>query len=313
MLKKILKYLGITILSILIIGIAILTFNYKKDLSLDYLKDKYAFAQSEYIDIMGLPMHYVRQGSGKPLVLLHGTGGSVRDWDLWNDLLKDSFEVIRLDLPGFGLTGPNPAGDYSLDFYMSFLEKAFEHMELDSFYLVGNSFGGHLAWNYASYHPDQVEKMILIASSGYPRKAKKLPIAFRLGSNPLLSKWLEKITPRSIIEKTALDVYADDNLVTEERIDRYYELLLREGNRKAVMQRLQQVKQDRLESIKDIQTPTFIMSGDQDLLVPVENAYRFDEDLPNSVLKVYENVGHVPMEEIPERTAKDARQFLNIE
>ena len=310
MLKRILKYIGIAFLILVLLGVTFIAFNYKNDLPLDYLKEKYAFEESKYLDLMGMPMHYVRQGKGKPLVLLHGTGGSVRDWNDWTNLLKDSFEIVRLDLPGFGLTGPNPVGDYSLDFYMAFLEQAFEVIGLDSFYLAGNSFGGHLSWNYTSLHPEQVQRLILVDASGYPRVSKKLPIAFRLGANPFLSKWLEKITPRSIIKKTALDVYADDSQVTDKRIDRYYELLLREGNRKGVMQRLQQVKQDKHHLIKNIQTPTLVMSGDADLLVPVEHAHQFNKDLPNSVLKIYKNVGHVPMEEVPEESAKDVMDFL---
>lgn len=294
------------------LGIIVLAMHYKNDLPLDYLKEKYALEQSQYQDILGMPMHYVKEGNGeKTLVLLHGTGGSVRDWDLWVEELKDSFQIVRLDLPGFGLTGANPENVYTHEFYMNFMEQAFDAIGLDSFALAGNSFGGHLAWNYAVQHADKVEELILIASSGYPRKSKKLPIAFRLGSNPFLSKWLEKITPRYIIEKTAYDVYADDSQVTDERIDRYYELLLREGNRKAVMQRLQQVKQDRHHLIKNLKMPVLIMSGDKDVLVPVENAHRFHEDISNSTLKIYKNVGHVPMEEIPEQTAKDVIKFLN--
>ena len=311
MLKKILKYLGFGLITMIVLGIAILAMNYKNDLPLEYLKEKYAFEYSQYKDILGMPMHYVKEGTGdKTLVLLHGTGGSVRDWDLWVEELKDSFQLVRLDLPGFGLTGANPENVYSLDFYMEFLEKAFEAIDIDSFALAGNSFGGHLAWNYALLHSEQVEKLILVDASGYPRKSKKLPIAFRLGANPFLSKWLEKITPRRIIARTAFDVYADDSQVTDERIDRYYELLLRSGNRKAVMQRLQQVKPDRHELIKDLKMPVLVMSGDEDVLVPVENAERFHEDISNSILKIYNNVGHVPMEEVPKESAKDVIRFI---
>ena len=312
MIKKILKYSGISLLIAIFIGIALLAINYKNDLPLDYLKEKYALEHSQYKDILGMPVHYSIEGTGtKTLVLLHGTGGSVRDWDLWTEELKDSFQLVRLDLPGFGLTGANPENVYSLDFYMEFLEKAFDAIGVDSFALVGNSFGGHLAWNYALLHEEQVKRLILVDASGYPRKSKKLPIAFRMGANPFLSKWLEKITPRFIIKKTAFDVYADDSQVTDERIDRYYELLLREGNRKAVMQRLQQVKQDRHHLIKDLKMPVLVMSGDKDLLVPVENAQQFHKDIINSTLKIYKNVGHVPMEEVPEESAKDVIVFLN--
>ena len=310
--KKVLKYSGISLLAVVFLGIGLLIIFYKNALPLDYLKEKYALEHSQYKDVLGMPMHYTIEGKGtKTLVLLHGTGGSIHDWDLWIEELKDSFQLVRLDLPGFGLTGANPENVYSLDFYMDFLEKAFDAIGVDSFALAGNSFGGHLAWNYALLHEKQVEKLILVDASGYPRQSKKLPIAFRMGANPFLSKWLEKITPRFIIKKTAFAVYADDSQVSNERIDRYYELLLREGNRKAVMQRLQQVKQDRHHLIKGLKMPVLVMSGDEDLLVPVENAERFHEDIANSVLKIYKNVGHVPMEEIPEKSANDVMVFLN--
>ena len=99
-------------------------------------------------------------------------------------------------------------------------------------------------------------------------------------------------------------------MITEELIDRYYELYLREGNRQAFIDRVRNIEYNDASPIKTIKTPTLIMWGADDEWIPVRLAGQFKNDLINSKSIIYKEAGHVPMEEIPEVTAVDVRTFL---
>lgn len=312
MLKKILKIIGLVLL-LLVIGVGVILFmNYHPDKDYSELKDKYSLDHSRFMEIKNMPVHYCVEGTGKKdLLLIHGTGGSLHDWSQWIPYLENDFRIIRLDLPGFGLTGPNPKGRYDRIFYQVFMESFVDKMNLKNFHLAGNSFGGFVAWNYALENPELVDKLILLNSSGYPREDEKLPLGFRLAQNETLSPLMAKITPRSLVKKTVLAAYENDSKVSEELVDRFFELLLREGNRDAMFGKMKQINSNNWTSIKKVQAPTLIIWGDKDEVVPAKHAYRFHKDIPNAEFIMYENVGHMPMEEIPEKSAFDVLEFLD--
>ena len=109
-----------------------------------------------------------------------------------------------------------------------------------------------------------------------------------------------------------MNVYDDPTKVTEKVVDRYFDLFLREGNRQAFVDRMNfSTYPDHLTRIRSIKTPTLIIWGENDKLIPIENAQKFHADLPNDTLVVLEKTGHVPMEENPNRTVDAIRLFLN--
>ncbi|MEL6864374.1 MAG: alpha/beta hydrolase [Bacteroidota bacterium] len=283
--------------------------NYHSDQSVATLLDKYGYADSKFVEIEGMKVHYRRQGEGMPVVLLHGTAASLHTWAHWMDTLNTDFEVISLDLPAFGLTGPHPTRDYSLSAYTQFLNAFLDKMAIDSCYLAGNSLGGRIAWEYVVAYPNRVKKLILLDATGYP-STQKMPFAFRVARTPLVNQIMLKVTPKSLYTKSIKEVYADDAKVNSALIDRYFELSLRAGNRQAFVDRANTDFDDHSAQIPQISIPTLIMWGDQDLWVAPKNAHLFHQDIPHSQLLVYKEVGHVPMEEIPERTAEDARRFF---
>ena len=255
-------------------------------------------------------VHYRRSGKGAPLVLLHGTGASLHTWEGWTKALKDSFELISLDLPAFGLTGPNPQGDYSIEAYTRFLDAFVEAVELDSFYLAGNSLGGFIAWEYALAHPEKTRKLILICSAGWPRR-KGLPFAMRLSRTPVVKDIMKRVTPRPMFRRTLKEVYYDDRKINDSLANRYFELFLRPGNRQAYINRIAQPQEADPQQLARLEIPVLIQWGAHDAWIPLSDAYRFEETLPNARLIIYDNAGHLPMEEIPEPTSKDARIFLS--
>ncbi|MDP5121596.1 MAG: alpha/beta hydrolase, partial [Spirosomaceae bacterium] len=110
------------------------------------------------------------------------------------------------------------------------------------------------------------------------------------------------------------NVYGNPELVTEELVDRYFDLTLRPGNREAFVARMQlDSYTDQSGKIKTLTQPTLIIWGEKDLLIPVENARKFAADLPNNKLVIFPELGHVPMEENPEETVKAVKEFLGID
>lgn len=281
----------------------------RTDVPVEELKKQYTNEHSKFMKIDGMDVHYSDKGQGFPLVLIHGISSSLNTWDGWEDQLQGDFRIIRLDLPGFGLTGPNPEQDYSIDFYVSFMKSFLNKLEIESCYMAGSSLGGYITWNVAATHPDLIEKMILVDAAGYPFTPDTTPFVFKLAQSPI-APYFKNVTPRFLLAQVINGVYGDESKVNDEVIDRYYYHALREGNRDAFLDLVQNLEFTQYEKLKTISTPALIMWGELDTWVDPKLAARFNEDLPNSELIMYPGVGHIPMEEIPEQTAQDAKQYL---
>jgi pimeloyl-ACP methyl ester carboxylesterase len=313
--KKLLRLLAYLFAGLLIIVFAYMVVNYHADIPVDDLKAKYTNSSSKFMDLDQMKVHYRDEGNAAdsiPLVLIHGTASSLHTWDAWVETLKTEHRIIRLDLPAFGLTGPNPQDDYSLTYYSKFLHDFLEKLGVKHYALAGNSLGGSIVWHHALDYPDQVSKLILIDAGGYSTKGKLSGGAagFKIAKIPILNKLVSIITPKSIIRKSLLDTYGQDSLVTDQLVDRYFDMLLRAGNRDAVVKRFAAVFKADSHRIKTIKTPTLILWGDLDQLIPVEHAELFHQDLPNDTLVILKGIGHVPMEEAPKASADAVRAFL---
>ena len=283
------------------------------DISVEDLKNDYANEQSQFIEVNEMQVHYRDEGDGFPIVLVHGTAASLHTWDAWTHELKKTNRVIRMDLPAFGITGPNKNADYSLEAYTTFLHSFLEKLQLKKFHIAGNSLGGNIAWNYTADYPENVEKLILVDASGLPTN-KQPPAIFKMAKTPLLKTLFLYVTPKILIKKNIEEVYADDSKITDALVDRYHKMTLRIGNRKAFIDR---AKIDfgldsivNINKLKSIQTPTLLIWGAQDLWIPLGNGIRMDRILVNSKLEVLENSGHVPMEENPNESLKILKNFL---
>lgn len=307
----------ILILIFLIIGlfavIISLLFGYR-DIPLQHLKTKYAKAPSAFITVDGMDVHYREEGVTEadiPIVLIHGTGSSLHTFNDWVSRLKVNYSVIRMDIPGHGLTGPFPNRDYSIEAYVKFIKHFLDKKGIEKCIIGGNSLGGHIAWQFTATHPDQVKKLILIDAAGYPNESKSTPLAFQIAKIPLIKSMFTFITPKAIARKSVENVYADKSKVTTDLAMRYFELTLRSGNRQAFVDRLSvENNPASYHLISNISQPTLILWGDQDLLIPIENAKLFQKDIPNNTLFILKNTGHVPMEENPSESLEAVITFL---
>ena len=286
------------------------------DIPVENLKKEYANEQSKFMDVNELQVHYREEGKGFPIVLIHGTASSLHTWNAWTKELKKTNRVIRLDLPAFGITGPNKDADYSIKGYTTFLHTFLEKLQLEKFHLAGSSLGGNIAWNYATEHPTKVEKLILVAASGLPTNKPK-PSIFKLAKIPVLSSLFLYVTPKLLILKNLKEVYADDTKISDELVTRYHNMVLRVGNRQAFVDRAKadfklDVKKN-TNKLKRIQIPTLLIWGALDRWIPLDNGKRMDFLIPNSKLVVIPNSGHVPMEEHPKESLKILKSFLGPE
>ena len=309
---KTIKWIGILLGALLIISMIML---YRSDIPIEQLKTKYTNEHSRFISLMGMQVHYRDEGNqndSTPLVLIHGTSASLHTWDSLVNRLQDKKRIIRMDLPAFGLTGANPARDYSMQFYNGFIDSFLTKLNIKQCIIAGNSLGGSIAWNQSLYSPDKVAGLILIDAGGYPKKKEKGNIGFKLASMPIIGTVLAKFTPKALIRKSLEDVYSDDSKISIALENRYFDLLLREGNRQATIDIFKQRAKPQPEKIKNIHVPTLIIWGEEDQLSDVSNAYRFQQDIKGSILMIIKKSGHVPMEETPEIVFRSIELFLSI-
>lgn len=293
---------------------AFVTLSWAPDRPLDELTARWAPPPSQFVEIDGMSVHLRDQGrrdDPEPILLLHGTSASLHTWEGWVKELARQRRVISLDLPGFGLTGPFPDGDYRVEHYTHFLLALLDHLRVNRVVLVGNSFGGQLAWRFALAHPERSARLVLVDAAGYPRNAESVPIGFRLAGIPALAPLMGRLLPRSMIESSVRNVYGDPDKVDDGLVERYYQLTLRAGNRQALRQRFAQAPSGELhERIGELELPTLIIWGGRDRLIPVSNAERFAADIEGSQLVLFEALGHVPQEEEPQRTVAVLISFL---
>jgi pimeloyl-ACP methyl ester carboxylesterase len=296
---------------LLVLGLAL---NWEPDRSVAELSPKWAQAPSRMLAVQGMQVHVRDEGprdDPMPIVLLHGTSDSLHTWNAWAQALVPQRRVIRFDLPGFGLTGPQPQGDYSIDAYVRFVLALMDTLQVPQAVLGGNSLGGQIAWGVAVAAPQRVGRLLLVDAAGYPLNPKSVPIGFVVARLPGVRSVMEYVLPRRLVEASVRNVYGQPQRVTPELVDRYFELTLRAGNRKALGQRMEQRLWGDQDKIKTIRQPTLVLWGAQDQLIPLENAEKFAVDIAGSRLVVFDGLGHVPQEEDAAATVKAVKEFLD--
>jgi pimeloyl-ACP methyl ester carboxylesterase len=232
-------------------------------------------------------------------------------WDGWVDALKGEHRVIRFDLPGFGLTGPEPTGHYAIEHYAAFVVAVLDQLGVEQVILGGNSLGGYIAWATAVLYPQRIDQLILVDASGYPFAAESLPVAFKIAQTPILNKLMRNVLPRSVVRSSVENVFGDPALVTPALVDRYFDINTRAGNRGALVARFEQTQPGQFSSrVREIKVPTLILWGQLDHLIPVSLAERFHQDIANSQVRIFAELGHVPQEENPQVTVNVLKAFL---
>ncbi len=275
---------------------------FKRDIPLDTVKQKFADEQSKFITIDGFEVHYKTEGTGEPLLLLHSVNTTLQDWDLLAASLKDHFQVVRLDLPGFGLSEFNKNFDFKLDTYIYFLKKFTTQIGLKTFHLTGVGWGADLAWHYCILHHYLVNKLVLINPTDHPEY--KLPRYQRASRSPFGSIIYRWSGSKSIIKKRAKKWFSNLEQIKDTDIERYQMMLLKSGNRKAFVRFNRAFHRDRYDRLEKLPTPTLLLCSKTLGKNPLENK------IPNVTTHYYEKTNNYPMIELPNETAKDMLDFL---
>jgi pimeloyl-ACP methyl ester carboxylesterase len=299
-------------------GVA-LTLTWAPDKTVEELKPRWAQAPSQFLSIQGLQVHVRDEGPRDdplPIVLLHGTSASLHTWDGWAQALREKRRVIRMDLPGFALTGPHPDNDYSMEAYVRFLGGTLDALGVRRCVLAGNSLGGQIAWSAALAMPERIARLILVDAAGYPSEEAatkvEVPLGFRIARWPGVRSVVALTLPRGVIERSVRNVYGDPSRVTPALIDLYADMTQRAGNRQALGHRMDQRSTRQAGDIARLKLPTLVLWGGRDRLIPPEFGERFARDIAGARLVVFEELGHVPQEEDPPRTLVPVRAFLGL-
>ena len=291
-----------------------IAWNWAPDRPLQDLTQQWAPPPSRFIDVNGLSVHIRDEGVADdpvPVLLIHGTSSSLHTWEGWVSILKKDRRVISMDLPGFGLTGPNAEQDYSNAAYTRFMLDLMDQLHIRKAVLAGNSLGGEIAWNVAVAAPQRVDKLILVDAAGYAFKPISIPAGFQIARIPILSWFMDHTLPASMLEESVKDVYGNPEKVSPALLARYRAMTVRAGNRAALRKRIRTLNLgENAADIQRIHVPTLILWGGKDKLIPPENAAWFARDIAQSKLIMFDELGHVPQEEAPFVTAAAARIFL---
>ncbi len=274
------------------------------------LEARYMTEADRFVEIGQARVRVREEGAseGTPIILLHGFTFSLESWDGWAALLSEDYRVIRFDLLGHGLTGPDPQGRYGPMERVELLRDLMDALEIDRAHIVGNSLGGLVAWRFAARYPERVSSLILVDPGAYPiNGVTDVPAPI-----PPAIEVLLRTAPEMGVRAMLNYVFYDDAQVTEERVERVRDMMRRRGNGAAFIDHLKEfVLPDPEPDLAGIDVPTLIMWGGQDVLISPTHGRLLAQAMPRARLVVYENLGHVPHEEAPAETASDALSFLN--
>lgn len=280
------------------------------------LEAKYATPPSKFVLLSdGARVHYrIRGAQDAPvLVLLHGSNASLFTWEPWSKALSDHFRVVSVDLPGHGLTGAVPNHDYSTRGMAHFVAEFADRIGLKRFALAGNSMGGAVAARFAETYPNRVSALILVDAGGMPGKmGDRIPLAFQLLRQPWLQSVMAHANPKPLAREGLDKAIVRKAVLTEQMIDLYTDMALLEGTRDATFERFNQIEDDNFikNHVRALKMPVLILWGQEDHLIPVANAHTWNAAIPGSRLIVYPATGHIPMEEVADKSAADVRIFL---
>ncbi len=280
--------------------------------------EQLADADSQFIELSGFKVHYKTYGQGEPtFILLHGFGASLFSWHEVTEPLSKFGTVIAYDRPAFGLTerplnweGENP---YSPQAQVDLVIGLMDKLNIEKAILIGNSAGGTVSMQVTLQYPERVQALILVdaavyAGGGAPswvRPILNTPQMNHLG--PLLARQLQAQGTEFI--KTA---WHDPSKITPAIFEGYQKPLQIENWDKALWQLTVSSQESGLvERLSEISVPTLVITGDDDRIVPTEQSLRLADELPNAMLKVIAQSGHLPHEEKPIEFMQAVTEFLS--
>ena len=275
------------------------------------LETAYLQAPTDLIEVDGVRLHVRDSGpkAAPAVILIHGFGASLHTWEPWAQALSEKHRVVRFDLPGSGLSAPDPTGLYTDARSLQLLQDLMDRLGIARASVIGHSIGGRMAWTFAATQPQRVDKLVLVAPDGFASpgfeygRAPEVPASFRL---------MKHVLPKPLLRMSLEPAYADPSFLDEARTTRYHDLMLAPGSRDALLSRMEQtVLVDPLPLLRRIQAPTLLVWGEQDAMIPFANSAEYLKAIPQAKLVALPAIGHLPQEEAAERALQAVAEFLD--
>jgi 4,5:9,10-diseco-3-hydroxy-5,9,17-trioxoandrosta-1(10),2-diene-4-oate hydrolase len=270
-----------------------------------------------YIQVGNIKTRYWETGDdGFPIVLIHGLGGCIENWELNMEILSKRHHVYAVDLVGCGLT-EKPSVRYSIPYLANFVQDFMAQKNIENSCLIGHSIGAGIAIDMYLTNPARIDRLILVDGFGF---GKKLALQFRILAIPIIGEQLMKPNRDGLIRFFKMLFY-DHTLITDELVNFSSERSSLPGSAEAYLTTLRAhanffgLKNGLLQRMKEdalrITVPTKIIWGKEDKAIPVEQAYIATKILPNNNLHIIDKCGHVPQVECAEEFNWVVSDFLS--
>lgn len=274
------------------------------------LEAKYLQSPDDMRVVAGVRLH-VRDSGAKhaaALIMLHGFGSSLQTWEPWARLLQTHYRVVRVDLPGSGLSSPDPTNVYTDTRSIEVLSALMDQLGIARATLIGNSIGGRIAWVFAATHPERVAKLVLISPDGFASAGFNYGIKPTV---PVVVRLMRYALPRAMLRQNLAAAYGDPARLNEQTVDRCHDLMLGAGTRDALIARMEQTVLENPEPLlRQVRAPVLLLWGEEDHMIPIANAADYQRLLSTSTLARLPALGHVPQEEAPETALWPVMSFL---
>lgn len=273
------------------------------------LEQRHLTADDRFVDISGLRVRLREQGpAGAPqLVMLHGFTSSLETFDALAGALCGDYRVVRMDLAGHGLTGPDPLLRYDVRARAQFLGELVGALGLGRFSLVGHSLGGSVAWRFAAANTDRLDSLVLISAPAFPFNG----VGARPDTpDPMMAQFFAAPTGDMVAAMVA-GLMAHPGAISRSRMEQIVDMIQRDGNGAASVDHLRQFcMPDPREDLSAIACPTLVVWGDQDGFIACDQAHQIAGCVPQGAAVFIDGAGHVPHEEKPEQTLAALKVFL---
>lgn len=316
------KWIKRIMLGTLLLLLLIVALFYRRDLSNRYVMDKYQTLESQFTNItikdlnnvdLAIDIHYMdfNSSSNKVIVLIHGAFSSSHTFIPWaNALVSAGYRVILPDLPYFGLSGGFGDSITSFRRSASVIHTLLVSLGISSIDIGGNSLGGAVSWFFASEYPLMTESLLLIDALPPTTISNTMPNFIK---NDFVASILSKFTPKFLFRPILSTAYGDKSLLTKNTVTRYYDIIRKRGTRKSILTTEMEIEPLRTydERLLELNLPIYVMWGKKDKWIKIDalDYFILKLSLTESDYIVYDDLGHVPMEENP-NTVIDFINFL---
>jgi len=270
------------------------------------------------IELHGHELSYVDSGSGEVVLFIHGILGSQHQWRHLVDLLDDEYRVVAPDLFGHG-DSAKPTGDYSLGAHAATLRDLLDALGVDRVTLVGHSLGGGIAMQFYYLFPERVDRLVLVSSGGLGREVSTF---LRSATLPGAEQVLSVVAAAPVLSRVEAASRVAQRLGWRPRSDvtavwRGFAALGDRESRRAFVATARSVidiggqsvsAQDHLEGVEPL--PTLVVWGVEDKVIPSEHAWTIPRAVPGSRVEFFEEAGHFPHLDDPDRFTRVLRAFI---